>query len=85
MRAIHLRVGLPAELPATVTRLIKRADRLAAYLEATQIAGFAAAEARGVFGAPRTGGDILIEPVPPDEVKRRYIDRFRVLGGTTSC
>jgi len=85
MRAIHLRVGLPAELPATVTRLIKRADRLAAYLEATQLAGFAASEARGFFGAPRTGLDIRIEPEPPDEAKRRYIDRFRVLGGTTSC
>ena len=40
LRAIHLRFGLPAELPATTTRLIKRADRPAAYLEATQLAGF---------------------------------------------
>lgn len=85
MRAIHLRVGLPAELPAGITKLIKRADRIAAYLEATQLAGFEAAEARRFFGSPRTGKDIRIEPEPPNEAKRRYIDRFRVLGGTANC
>lgn len=81
MRAIHLRVGLPAELPVTVTKLIKRADRVAAYLEATQLAGFDEAEARGFFGTPRIGRDIVIEPMRPDEAKRRYVERFRVLGG----
>ena len=85
MRAIHLRVGLPAELPAPVAKLIKRADRIAAYLEATQLAGFAATEARGVFGAPRVGADIRIEPMSTNEAKQRYIDRFRLLGGTAVC
>lgn len=85
MRAIHLRVGLPAELPATVNRLIKRADRIAAYLEATQLAGFSTAEARGFFGSPRVGRDITIEPNRPDDAKRRYVERFRVLGGTGNC
>jgi len=81
MRAIHIRSGLPAELPAAVTKLIKRADRVAAYLEATQLAGFSVPEARGFFGAPRIGTDIRIEPMPPDEAKRRYVERFRILGG----
>ncbi len=85
MRAIHLRVGLPAELPASVTTLVKRADRIAAYLEATQLAGFAVAEARRFFGTPRTGKDLRIEPMPPDEAKRRYVERFRVLGGPANC
>ncbi len=85
MRAVHLRVGLPAELPATVAKLIKRADRIAAYLEATQLAGFAEDEARRFFGAPRIGRDIILEAVRPDEAKRRYIERFRVLGGTVAC
>lgn len=85
MRAIHLRVGLPAELPATVTRVIKRADRIAAYLEATQLAGFAVAEARQFFGSPRVGRDITIEPIRPDDAKRRYVERFRVLGGAANC
>lgn len=84
MRAIHIRSGLPAELPAAVTKLIKRADRVAAYLEATQLAGFSVAEARGFFGTPRVGADIRIEPMSPDEAKRRYVERFRILGGPAS-
>jgi 5'-deoxynucleotidase YfbR-like HD superfamily hydrolase len=50
--AIHLRFGLPAILPAPVKSLIKRADKLSAWLEATQLAGFAAPEADRFFGAP---------------------------------
>ena len=41
LAAIHLRFGLPAKLPETLTSLIKAADRSAAYLEATRLAGFA--------------------------------------------
>src|SRR5580704_10393363 len=41
--AIHLRFGLPAEPDALLRRLIKKADRHAAFLEAHQLAGFAVA------------------------------------------
>lgn len=85
MRAVHLRVGLPAELPPAIAKLIKRADRVAAYLEAIQLAGFATREARGFFGAPKVGNDIRIEAMSPNEAKQRYIDRFRLLGGTAIC
>src|SRR5690606_31869461 len=44
--AVHLRFGLPAELPARVSALTKRADRIAAFFEATELAGFSAAEAK---------------------------------------
>ena len=40
LAAIHLRFGLPAVLPAGLVTLIKAADRSAAYLEATRLAGF---------------------------------------------
>src|SRR5689334_6015858 len=46
LAAIHLRFGLPAKLPETLQTLIKGADRSAAYLEATRLAGFADEEAR---------------------------------------
>lgn len=39
--AIHLHFGLPAMPPVALKRFIKRADRQAAYLEATHLAGFA--------------------------------------------
>ncbi|MEZ5915389.1 MAG: HD family hydrolase [Parvularculaceae bacterium] len=44
-RAIHLRFGLPADLPPAIEKAIKRADRASAFFEATQIAGFSAIEA----------------------------------------
>ena len=37
LTAIHLRFGLPVKLPEEVIRLVKAADRAAAFLEATQI------------------------------------------------
>jgi 5'-deoxynucleotidase YfbR-like HD superfamily hydrolase len=83
--AIHLRFGLPAEIPATVEKLIKRADRIAAYFEATQIAGFDPAEARKIFGAPRVKQPILIDPVGPDDAKELYLKRFRMLAGVPAA
>src|SRR3546814_1267618 len=50
MTAIRLRFGLPARESEALETLIKRADRIAAYLEATQLAGFSAGEARRLFG-----------------------------------
>lgn len=51
--AIHLRFGLPADVPKTVKREIKKADRISAWLEAVQIAGFSVAEADKFFGKPK--------------------------------
>src|SRR5215469_9807067 len=52
LAAIHRRFGLPAQLAPELKLLIKTADRQAAYLEATRLAGFGAAEARRFFGQP---------------------------------
>jgi 5'-deoxynucleotidase YfbR-like HD superfamily hydrolase len=52
LAAIHLRFGLPAKTPETLHNLIKTADRSAAYLEATRLAGFEDDEARKFFGQP---------------------------------
>src|SRR6266403_3907267 len=50
LSAIHIRFGLPPVLAAEVMQQIKAADRGAAYLEETQLAGFAEAEAKRLFG-----------------------------------
>ena len=44
--AIHIRFGLPAELAPEIERQIKAADRGAAFLVATRLAGFAETEAK---------------------------------------
>jgi uncharacterized protein len=80
-RAVHVRFGLPAELPAAVKAAIKRADRISAWLEATQLAGFTAAEADRFFGAPRVKGlgSITLHLRPPAEVKGAFLDRHAAL------
>ena len=79
--AVHLRFGLPAELPRSVKMQIKRADRISAWLEATRIAGFSEAEADRFFGKPK-----ITDPVttrlhlrPPSEVKAAFLARHATL------
>src|SRR6202000_2003588 len=51
LSAIHIRFGLPPVLPEEMTQTIKDADRGAAYLEATHLAGFSQTEAKRLFGS----------------------------------
>ncbi len=85
MGAIHLRFGLPAAAPAALGRLIKLADRHAAYFEAVTLAGFEEAEAQRFFGAPQVAGfdidgfDRLIRPWPAREAHDRFVSEFEAL------
>lgn len=79
MSAVHIRFGLPAVPPDDLAALIHRADRMAAYLEAVELAGFSAAEARRIFGRPSRIADVRLEPWPPDVAKTRYLERFEVI------
>ena len=77
--AIHVRFGLPAKTPAQIKKLIKTADKACAFFEATQLAGFTETEALGFFGAPPTGYDLTIDPLPPAQAQARYVERYRIL------
>ena len=78
-RAIHLRFGLAPEPTQTVNDLIKRADRAAAFLEATQLAGFEMKEAHKYFGRPRGLDGLVLASCAPGEAKSRFLTRFKVL------
>lgn len=79
--AIHLRFGLPAQIPKTVKHQIKRADKISAWLEATQIAGFERHEADKFFGKPDAAmvSGLEISLRPPSDVRRDYTDRCNAL------
>jgi 5'-nucleotidase len=81
MAAIHVRFGLPATLPVSVKKNIKRADRISAWLEATQIAGFSATEADRLFGRqkPELVRDLEITLRPPMEVRLDFTTRHQAL------
>lgn len=76
--AIHIRFGLPAVTPISIKALIKKADTISAYFEATELAGFTPSEARTYFGQPRgiTRELLEIEPMPARQAQRRFIQRF---------
>ncbi len=79
--AIHLRFGLPAHPSRLLKDNIKRADTIAAYFEATVLAGFTPVEARKFFGQPR---DIVqemlpIDPLPAIEAQALFLARFEAL------
>ena len=88
--AIHLRFGLPPRTPAPVKALIKAADRVSAWFEAVNLAGFSAGEADGLFGPPPAGLAIDTTPEPAGVAQARYLARYRVLldavtGGETDA
>jgi uncharacterized protein len=83
LAAIHIRFGLPAELDAEVVQQIKSADRGAAYLEATELAGFAEAEARRLFGRdpglPEQVKEDYLTPWSAAKAEKRFLTRFKSL------
>jgi 5'-deoxynucleotidase YfbR-like HD superfamily hydrolase len=85
LAVIHRRFGLPAQPAPELKLLIKTADRQAAYLEATRLAGFGAAEARRFFGQPppiSTGMERdYLKPWPAETAQARYLERVHKLVG----
>ncbi|MEL6417723.1 MAG: HD family hydrolase [Pseudomonadota bacterium] len=83
--AIHLRFGLPARVPQTIKRKIKKADKISAWMEATQIAGFTEREATRFFGRPDPGviDGLTIVLRPPVETRLAYAARHQELMAKT--
>ena len=78
--AIHIRFGLAPKASATLTTLFKKADLIAAYYEATQLAGFEPASARRFFGIPRkTMRTPRLVPLSTAEAQAQFLDRFKRL------
>jgi uncharacterized protein len=78
--AIHLRFRLPAVVPKDLAILMKKADHLSAFYEATQLAGFEEAEARRLFGAPPAGAKTpRLVPLPTAEAQAQFLERFHRL------
>jgi hypothetical protein len=82
LAAIHARFKLPVKLPEEVRAEIKSCDRIAAFYEATRLAGFAIDEAIAFFGNPsrlsEESRELLetLQPLSTDEAQRAFLARF---------
>jgi len=81
LAAVHIRFGLPPDTAPALAKLIKRADRLSAWFEATQLAGFREDEAAKYFPRPKFDGAELVslKPQSTKTAERAYLGRFRQL------
>ena len=79
--AIHIRFGLPAAIPQAVKRKIKKADKISAWLEAVQLAGFTLNEANKYFGAPDEdlARGLVLKLRPPVDVREDFVARHAAL------
>jgi len=79
--AVHIRFGLPAVIPAETKRQIKKADRISAWMEASQIAGFSEQEADKLFGKPDHSvlRGMTIKIRPPLEAREEFTARHHTL------
>ena len=79
--AINLRFSLPAGTAAGLLKMIKQADTVAAYFEATHLAGFTESEAVKFFGRPRGfSADMFdLAPLPALKAQQKFLQRFQAL------
>ncbi|MCC2095936.1 MAG: HD family hydrolase [Hyphomicrobiales bacterium] len=77
--AIHMRYSLPHKPPAAAGRLTKKADRAAAFVEATRLAGFDIEEAEQFFERPDIGMgnlDRFMQPINAQQAEQMFLARF---------
>ncbi len=84
LSAIHRRFEVPDPLPAEITAAIKHADTIAAYFEATVLAGFATDEAARFFGTPKLPDRLTqtlaaLSPAAAQDAQARFLARFAAL------
>jgi 5'-deoxynucleotidase YfbR-like HD superfamily hydrolase len=84
--AIHIRFGLPAMTPLALKKQIKKADKVSAWLEATQLAGFSKLEADKLFS--KVDATIIqglsLHLRPPIKVRQDFTSQHGVLWGGLS-
>ena len=84
LRAIHRRFDIADPIPGAVITAIKTADHLAAYFEATVLAGFGTDEAARFFGKPKLAPPIsnrlaALVPLPAERANAEFLQRFACL------
>ncbi len=81
LSAIHMRFSLPVVTPTKLKREIKKADTIAAYFEAVELAGFEPVEASKIFGQPKSMSPqgLSLEPKTSDRAHQLFLEIFEMI------
>ena len=81
LNAIHLRYTLPGPTPQKLKPMIKKADTIAAYFEATLLAGFSHKEGLKYFGPPNNidPSGLSLTPVSTSLAQENFLAIFQML------
>lgn len=88
--AIYRRFAIPVPLPVDLAAAIKQADRIAAYYEATRLAGFSDDEAHTYFAHDERLPAALmarldgLTPSAPELTQKAFLARFEALSAADS-
>ncbi len=85
LTAIYRRFQI-GDIDTEVTAAIKRADTIAAFFEATELAGFERVEAERFFGRPSLPNELhaalsRLKPVSTNVAQARFLERYADLSG----
>ena len=81
--AICIRFNIPTTTIKIIKKQVKIADKMAAWLEAIQLAGFSKHEADGLFGKQVSveSFEDYLSPDTPFFVRKKFVNRFNELYG----
>ena len=79
--AICIRFNIPTTKIKIIKKQVKLADKMAAWLEAIQLAGFSKKEADILFGKQESveGFESYLSPATPFFVRKKFVNRFNEL------
>ena len=79
--AICIKFNIPTSKIKKIKRQVKIADKMAAWLEAIQLAGFSKQEADNLFGKQMgvESFENYLSPEPPFFVRKKFVNRFNEL------
>lgn len=79
-KAVHIKMGLPAETPEEIHKAVKIADRASAYAESVLIVGFTPEEAEPLFGIKTPlKYQAFLDTMPTEEAYKTFLALYKRL------
>ena len=75
---MYIRFGLPPIIPKNIENKIKKIDKVVAWFEAIDVAGYSEREALQILKKPRMKHKNIVS-LPPNEIAKKFLKKFKEL------